>query len=148
MLSWPYAENGLHLYASDVFVCAEWLARNEDAREARHFALMRDRSNLTPNSRANGLGHLDMARARQLIEVNAEALGVANPPSVESMFTDRFLPPRSIILTCWPARMTRCCTASSFSSGLLMKAGSPAIADCNAGPSGCSPPRRNAMSPG
>jgi NitT/TauT family transport system substrate-binding protein len=50
---------------------------------------------LTPNSRANGLGHLDMARARTLVQVNAEALGVANPPSAESMFTDRFLPPRS-----------------------------------------------------
>ena len=131
ILSWPYAENGLDLYGSGVFVRAEWLARNEDtaarfvrasidglklllndvpggmaslkrrealfdeALEARRFAMTRDRSILTPNSRANGLGHLDMARARQLIEVNAEALGVANPPRVESMFTDRFLPPRS-----------------------------------------------------
>jgi NitT/TauT family transport system substrate-binding protein len=36
-----------------------------------------------------------MARARTLVQVNAEALGVANPPTAESMFTDRYLPPRS-----------------------------------------------------
>lgn len=67
----------------------------DEALEARRFAMTRDRAMLTPNSRANGLGHLDMARARQLIEVNAEALGVANPPAAETMFTDRYLPPRS-----------------------------------------------------
>ena len=67
----------------------------DEALEARRFAMTRDRSIITPNSRANGLGHVDMVRAAQLISVNAEALGVANPPSVESMFTDRFLPPRS-----------------------------------------------------
>ncbi|MGG5811175.1 ABC transporter substrate-binding protein [Falsiroseomonas sp. CW058] len=67
----------------------------DEALEARRFAMTRDRSIITPNSRANGLGHLDMERARQLVAVNAEALGVANPPSAESMFTDRFLPPRS-----------------------------------------------------
>jgi NitT/TauT family transport system substrate-binding protein len=67
----------------------------DEALEARRFAMTRDRAMLTPNSRANGLGHLDMDRARQLVSVNAEALGVANPPSAESMFTDRFLPPRS-----------------------------------------------------
>jgi NitT/TauT family transport system substrate-binding protein len=67
----------------------------DEALEARRFAMTRDRSIITPNSRANGLGHVDMERARQLIAVNAEALGVANPPTVESMFTDRYLPPRS-----------------------------------------------------
>jgi len=131
ILGWPYAEHGLDIYGSGVFVRAEWLERNQEtasrfvkasieglklllndipggmaslkrrealfdeALEARRFAMTRDRSMLTPNSRANGLGHLDMARARTLVQVNAEALGVANPPTAESMFTDRFLPPRS-----------------------------------------------------
>ncbi len=131
ILSWPYAENGLDLYGSGVFVRAEWLERNQEvaarfvkasieglklllndvtggmaalkrrealfdeALEARRFAMTRDRSIITPNSRANGMGYLDMARAQQLVQVNAEALGVANPPTAESMFTDRFLPPRS-----------------------------------------------------
>jgi len=131
ILGWPYAEHGLDIYGSGVFVRAEWLERNretaarfvkasieglklllndvpggmaalkrreplfDEALEARRFAMTRDRAMLTPNSRANGLGHLDMARAQQLVAVNAEALGVANPPSAESMFTDRFLPPRS-----------------------------------------------------
>ncbi len=131
ILGWPYAEHGLDIYGSGVFVRAEWLERNQEtatrfvkasvdglklllndipggmaalkrreplfdeALEARRFAMTRDRSMLTPNSRANGLGHLDMARARTLVQVNAEALGVANPPTAESMFTDRYLPPRS-----------------------------------------------------
>jgi NitT/TauT family transport system substrate-binding protein len=131
ILGWPYAEHGLDIYGSGVFVRAEWLERNQEtaarfvkasieglkallndipggmaslkrreplfdeALEARRFAMTRDRAMLTPNSRAHGLGHLDMARARTLVQVNAEALGVANPPTAESMFTDRFLPPQS-----------------------------------------------------
>ena len=131
ILSWPYAEHGLDLYGSGVFVRAEWLERNQEvaarfvkasidglklllndvpgglgalkrrearfdeALECRRFAMTRDRSIITPNSRANGMGYLDIARAQQLVQVNAEALGVANPPSAESMFTDRYLPPKS-----------------------------------------------------
>ncbi|WP_137180843.1 ABC transporter substrate-binding protein [Roseomonas sp. AR75] len=131
ILGWPYAENGLDIYGSGVFVRAEWLDRNQEtatkfvkasveglkllladvpagmaslkrreplfdeALEARRFAMTRDRSILTPNSRANGLGHVDPARVQQLIAVNAEALGVANPPKAEDFFTDRYLPPKS-----------------------------------------------------
>lgn len=91
--------DGLKLLLNDIPGGMAALKRREplfdEALEARRFAMTRDRSMLTPNSRANGLGHLDMARARQLVEVNAEALGVTNPPTAESMFTDRFLPPRS-----------------------------------------------------
>jgi len=90
---------GLKLLLADVPAGMASLKRREplfdEALEARRFAMTRDRSIITPNTRANGLGYLDMARARQLIEVNAEALGVANPPTVESMFTDRYLPPAS-----------------------------------------------------
>jgi NitT/TauT family transport system substrate-binding protein len=131
ILGWPYAEHGLDIYGSGVFVRAEWLERNQEtasrfvrasvdglklllndipggmaalkrreplfdeALEARRFAMTRDRAMLTPNSRANGLGHLDMERARMLVRVNAEALGVQSPPTAESMFTDRYMPPRS-----------------------------------------------------
>ncbi len=90
---------GLKALLNDVPAGMAALKRREplfdEALEARRFAMTRDRSILTPNSRANGLGHLDMERARQLVMVNAEALGVSNPPTAESMFTDRFLPPRS-----------------------------------------------------
>jgi NitT/TauT family transport system substrate-binding protein len=67
----------------------------DTALEARRFAMTRDRSILTPNVRQHGIGYLDMARAETLIRVNAEAYGVANPPSAASMFTDKFLPPAS-----------------------------------------------------
>ncbi len=67
----------------------------DEALEARRFAMTRDRSIITPNTRANGLGYVDMVRAQQLVTVNAEALGVANPPAASTMFTDRYLPPRS-----------------------------------------------------
>ena len=91
--------DGLKLLLNDVPGGMAALKRREplfdEALEARRFAMTRDRAMLTPNSRANGLGHLDMARARQLVQVNAEALGVASPPAAETMFTDRYLPPRS-----------------------------------------------------
>jgi NitT/TauT family transport system substrate-binding protein len=90
---------GLKLLLNDVPGGMAALKRREplfdEALEARRFAMTRDRSIITPNSRANGLGHVDMARVRQLVQVNAEALGVANPPAPEAFFTDRYLPPRS-----------------------------------------------------
>lgn len=90
---------GLKLLLNDVPGGMAALKRREplfdDALEARRFAMTRDRSIITPTTRANGLGHLDMVRAKQLVDVNAEALGVANPPAAEAMFTDRYLPPRS-----------------------------------------------------
>jgi NitT/TauT family transport system substrate-binding protein len=90
---------GLKLLLNDVPGGMAALKRREplfdDALEARRFAMTRDRSIITPTTRQHGLGHLDMTRAKQLVDVNAEALGVANPPTAESMFTDRYLPPRS-----------------------------------------------------
>jgi NitT/TauT family transport system substrate-binding protein len=88
---------GLRLLLAEVPAGMAALKRREplfdEALEARRFAMTRDRSMLTPNVRAGGLGVLDMARARTLVAANAEAYGVAAPPSAESMFTDRFLPP-------------------------------------------------------
>jgi NitT/TauT family transport system substrate-binding protein len=91
--------DGLKTLLNDVPAGMAALKRREplfdEALESRRFAMTRDRSILTPNSRANGLGHVDMARVQQLIQVNAEALGVANPPKAEDFFTDRYLPPKS-----------------------------------------------------
>lgn len=90
---------GLRLLLNDVPGGMAALKRREplfdEALEARRFAMTRDRSILTPNSRANGLGHLDMARAETLVRANAEAYNIANPPTAASMFTDRYLPPAS-----------------------------------------------------
>lgn len=57
--------------------------------------MTRDRAMITPNTREHGLGYLNMERAALLVRTNAEAYGIANPPTAESMFTDRFLPPAS-----------------------------------------------------
>jgi NitT/TauT family transport system substrate-binding protein len=90
---------GLKLLLNDVPAGMAALKRREplfdEALETRRFAMTRDRSIITPGTRANGLGHLDMARAEQLVQVNAEALGVANPPAAPTMFTDRYLPPKA-----------------------------------------------------
>ncbi len=90
---------GLKLLLKDIPGGMAALKRREplfdEALEARRFAMTRDRSIITPNTRQHGLGYLDMARAEQLVRVNAEALGVTNPPSAASMFTDRYLPPQS-----------------------------------------------------
>ncbi|HWL83324.1 MAG TPA: ABC transporter substrate-binding protein [Roseomonas sp.] len=63
------------------------------ALEKRRWAMTRDRSILTPMVREHGTGHLDMARAETLVRANADAYGLQNPLSAESLFTDRFLPP-------------------------------------------------------
>ena len=90
---------GLRMLLNDVPGGMAALKRREplfdEALEARRFAMTRDRSILTPNSRAHGLGHLDMARAETLVRANAEAYNIANPPTAASMFTDRYLPPVS-----------------------------------------------------
>jgi NitT/TauT family transport system substrate-binding protein len=67
----------------------------DEALETRRWGMTRDRSIITPNTRAGGFGVLDMARARTLVQANAEAYGIANPPTAESIFTDRYLPPAS-----------------------------------------------------
>jgi len=63
------------------------------ALEQRRWAMTRDRSILTPTVRAEGTGHLDPARAETLLRANAEAHGLKEIPAVDSLFTDRFLPP-------------------------------------------------------
>lgn len=90
---------GLKLLLNDVPAGMASLKKREalfdEALETRRFAMTRDRSIITPNSRAQGLGSLEMARAEALVRVNAEAYGIGTPPEAASMFTDRYLPPRS-----------------------------------------------------
>ena len=90
---------GLQMLMADVPGGMAALKRREplfDADlEARRFAMTRDRSMITPNTRAHGMGVLDMGRAELLVRTNAEAYGIATPPAVESMFTARYLPPES-----------------------------------------------------
>jgi NitT/TauT family transport system substrate-binding protein len=90
---------GLRLLIADADAGMAALKRREplfdEALEKRRWGMTRDRSIMTPNVISGGLGVLDMARARTLVQVNAEAYGIANPPSAESLFTDRYLPPAS-----------------------------------------------------
>ncbi|MCI0753099.1 ABC transporter substrate-binding protein [Teichococcus vastitatis] len=63
------------------------------ALEQRRWAMTRDRCILTDTVREHGTGHLDPARAETLLRANAEAYGLKEVPTVDSLFTDRCLPP-------------------------------------------------------
>ena len=65
----------------------------DEPLEARRWAMTRDRSIITPNVRAGGFGVVDLARAQTLITANAEAYGIANPPTAAGLWTDQYLPP-------------------------------------------------------
>lgn len=90
---------GLRALLADVPAGMEALKRREPlfdtALEARRFAMVRDRSILTPDVRRAGFGALDAARMRTVMEANAEAYGLPAAPAPETLFTDRFLPPQA-----------------------------------------------------
>ncbi|WP_439596771.1 ABC transporter substrate-binding protein [Falsiroseomonas sp.] len=48
---------------------------------------------LTPTAAAQGIGHVDPARASAMVAAMAEAFAVANPPSAESFMRMDYLPP-------------------------------------------------------
>jgi NitT/TauT family transport system substrate-binding protein len=50
---------------------------------------------LTPGVKTNGLGYVDPARMKLTIQVNSEAYGIQNPPTLEVIYTTEFLPPQS-----------------------------------------------------
>ena len=54
-----------------------------------------DKSMLTANIKANGLGAIDTERMARAVKINAEAFQVANPPPPEAIYTTKFLPPKS-----------------------------------------------------
>jgi NitT/TauT family transport system substrate-binding protein len=61
--------------------------------EGRRFAFTMRDVVLTPNVAANGTGHVDPARAANMVRICAEAFAVADPPSAESFMRTDFLPP-------------------------------------------------------
>lgn len=63
------------------------------AIELERFAFTMRDVVLTPAVAAGGTGHVDMARARTMVGICAEAFAVANPPSAESFMRTDFLPP-------------------------------------------------------
>lgn len=50
---------------------------------------------LTPEFKKDGFGEVDPARFERGIKINAEALGVANPPPADKLYTMAFMPPKS-----------------------------------------------------
>ncbi len=53
-----------------------------------------DRLILTPNVKKNGLGAFEMPRLSKGIDLIKEGFGLAQAPSVESVYDDRFMPPQ------------------------------------------------------
>jgi NitT/TauT family transport system substrate-binding protein len=90
---------GLKALLADIPAGMEALKRREalfdTALEARRFAMVRDRSILTPDARRLGFGALTPERMRMVMAANAEAYGLAGVPAPETLFTDRFLPPQA-----------------------------------------------------
>lgn len=54
-----------------------------------------DNQIVTAESRANGIGAADPARLERAIDLIAGSFGLPRKPSVQEVYTDRFLPPRS-----------------------------------------------------
>lgn len=61
--------------------------------ERRRFEMALTDAILTPYVEKNGLGSVEPARMALTIEANAQAYGIANPPTPEQLYTTRFLPP-------------------------------------------------------
>ena len=67
----------------------------DEALEKRRWGMTRDRSMLTPNVKANGIGAVTASRNEELVKINAAAYGVANPPDPAGLIVDTYLPPKS-----------------------------------------------------
>jgi len=53
---------------------------------------------ISPNVLKNGVSNVDMARLGRTLKQSAKAFGIANPPSAEEIYTDKYLPPRSELM--------------------------------------------------
>jgi NitT/TauT family transport system substrate-binding protein len=62
--------------------------------ERERFDMVLRNAILTPYVQKNGFGSIDPARMALTIQANAEAYGIANPPSPDQIMTTRFLPPQ------------------------------------------------------
>ncbi len=65
----------------------------KEALELERFRMVARQSMLTPSVRRLGLGAAEPARLQRTIGFVAEALGVANPPKPDDIYTSAFLPP-------------------------------------------------------
>jgi NitT/TauT family transport system substrate-binding protein len=65
----------------------------DEKLELARWELVRDQAYLTPATRQHGFGHVDPARMDLVISANAEAYGIATPPTAAQLYTTRFLPP-------------------------------------------------------
>ncbi len=63
--------------------------------ETARFAFTLREVVLTPAVAANGTGHVDPMRAAAMVNVVAEAFGVADPAAAETFMRTEFLPPRA-----------------------------------------------------
>lgn len=64
------------------------------ALERQRFAMALQDAILTPDVRQNGFGTVDPARMALTISANAQAYGIATPPTPDQLYTTRFLPPQ------------------------------------------------------
>ena len=67
----------------------------DTALEQQRFAMALQDAILTPDVRKNGFGTIDPARMALTIAANAQAYGIATPPTPEQIYTTRFLPPQA-----------------------------------------------------
>ncbi len=65
----------------------------DPAIEKARMQLTFEEAYFTPDVFQNGIGRADPARLRAMTAAVAEAFNIATPPSPESLFTDRYLPP-------------------------------------------------------
>jgi NitT/TauT family transport system substrate-binding protein len=63
--------------------------------ERKRFDMVLKDAMLTPSVRKNGFGFVDPARMALTISANAQAFGITNPPTLEQVYTTKFLPPQA-----------------------------------------------------
>ena len=63
--------------------------------ELQRWYLVRDHAYLTPAVKQHGFGYIDPARMDLTIKSNAEAYGIATPPTPAQLYTTQFLPPQA-----------------------------------------------------
>ena len=63
--------------------------------EADRFELALSEAILTPYVKKNGFGAIDTARMELTIKANAQAYGIATPPTPDQLYTTKFLPPQA-----------------------------------------------------
>ena len=66
-----------------------------EAGERMRLGMFLNDNMLTPEVRANGIGHVDLARLGRSIDQIGESFKFTNKPKVDDVYTEAFLPPRA-----------------------------------------------------